>query len=349
MAPVRIGVVGYGVGGRYFHTPFIEAAEGIELAGVVTRAPGRRAEVTHDWPGVPVFKSLKALLESGVDAVTITTPAETHRELALEAITAGVPVIVDKPFMLTAEVGLEVTEAAERAGVLLSVFHNRRWDADIKTLAAVVEHSLLGDLWRVHSRMEFDAPASLPPGTDGGLLRDLGSHLVDQMLWLLGEVRSVNAHLSWLDLPEGRTDASFCLELQHVSGVRSNIESSKVNHVEVRQLRAYGSKGNYRHTSTDVQYQAILAGRKPAHDPAGWGYEHPARWGMLETADGRVSVPSEQGRYHDFYTEFAGAIRGTHRQPVPAREALRTLVVLDAARASAEQGCSVGINTRVRV
>ena len=103
--PVKLGVVGYGVGGRYFHTPFVEAAEGVELAGVVTRSPVRRAEVEQDWPGVPSSTSLGDLLASGVDAVTITTPPETRRELVLEALAAGVHVIADKPFAPTADGG----------------------------------------------------------------------------------------------------------------------------------------------------------------------------------------------------------------------------------------------------
>ena len=344
--PVKLGVVGYGAGGRFFHTPFIEAAEGIELAGVVTRSPKRRAEVADDWPGVPVFESLDALLDSGVDAVTISTPPETRRELVLEAIGAGVHVIADKPFAPSAEGGRELAAAAESADVLLSVFHNRRWDADIRTLATVVESGRLGELWRVHSRFDLDDPGTLEAGPAGGLLRDLGSHLVDQMLWLLGDVRSVNAHLDWMELPEGRTDAGFGLELEHASGVRSHVESSKVNHIEARELRAYGSEGSYRALGTDVQAQAIFAGRRPVNDPEEWGYEHPARWGMLATASGEVSMPSVQGRYQDFYTAFAAAIRGEGRQPVPASEGIRTLAVLDAARLSAEQGSSVAIDPR---
>ena len=135
----------------------------------------------------------------------------------------------------------------------------------------------------------------------------------------MGDVRSVNAHLDWLDLPAGRTDAGFCIEMEHTSGVRSQVESSKVNHIEARELRAYGSAGSYRSLGTDVQAQAIFAGLRPADDLAGWGYEVPDRWGVLATAEGDEPVPSEQGRHHDLYTAFAAAIRGEGPQPVPAR------------------------------
>src|SRR6478752_6597823 len=126
---VRIGVVGYGSGGRNFHTPFIEAAAGVELVGVVARSAERKAAIGRDWPGVPIYGSLTDLLAAGVDAVTITTPPATRRELVLEAVAAGVHVIADKPFAPTAADARELEHAAAEAGVLLSVYHNRRWDA----------------------------------------------------------------------------------------------------------------------------------------------------------------------------------------------------------------------------
>src|ERR1700750_3165753 len=146
---MRLGLVGYGVGGRYFHAPFIAAAKGVELAGVVTRSPERRTELGADFPDVPAYDSLTALLAAGVDAVTITTPPQTRRQLVLEAIAAGVPTVADKPFAPDVAGGRELVAAAEDAGVALNVFHNRRWDADIRTLAAVLKSGELGELWGV--------------------------------------------------------------------------------------------------------------------------------------------------------------------------------------------------------
>ena len=341
---MRIGVVGYGTGGRHFHTPFIAAAEGLALAGIVTRSPERRGEVAVDWPGVPTYDSLGDLLAAGVDAVTIATPPTTRRELVLEAVAAGVHVIADKPFAPTAEAARELEQAAAEAGVMLSVFHNRRWDADIRTLASVVESGDLGTLWRVHSRFDADDPATLEGGPGGGLLRDIGSHIVDQMLWLLGPVRSVNAHLDWVDLPDGQTDAAFAISMLHTSGVQSYVESSKINHIVAREFRAYGSEGSYRVMGSDVQAQAIFAGRRPTDDPEAWGYDAEKNWGVLATSAGKRRIPSAQGRYQDFYTQFAAAGRGDAEQPVAASEGIRTLTVLDAARASAQSRRSVDIS-----
>src|SRR3954452_10669695 len=134
MTPTRIGLAGYGFGGRIFHAPLIAAADGAELAGVVTRSPERRAEVAADHPGVPVFDSLAALREAGADAVAISTPAQTHVPLLLEAVSLGLAVVCDKPFAMDAEQARRAVEAAEEAGVVLSVYQNRRWDSDFLTV-----------------------------------------------------------------------------------------------------------------------------------------------------------------------------------------------------------------------
>ena len=172
---MRIGLVGYGVGGRYFHAPFIQAAEGCELTGIVARSPQRVAEVHQDLPGVPVFASLGELLDAGVDAVTISTPPQTRRELVLEAVGRGVNVIADKPFAPTAAAGQALVDAAAAAGVLLSVFHNRRWDTDIATLRGVLTRASGRGLAIRLSIRSRRAAGPWRPGPDGELLRDLAA------------------------------------------------------------------------------------------------------------------------------------------------------------------------------
>ena len=332
---MRIGVVGYGAGGKYFHAPFIEAADGVELAGFVARSPDKRAEVAADFPGIPVYGSLTEMLDAGVDAVTITTPPHTRRELVLEAIAAGVHVVADKPFAPDAASARELDEAARQAGVVLNVYHNRRRDADILTLAGVIASGQLGDVWRVHSIMDQDGADTLETGATGGLLRDLGSHLVDQMLWLLGPATHVYATLDWTDRFGEPTDCGFFLTLTHSSGAVSTVSASKLNHSTTRELRAYGSEGSYIASGADVQADALFAGRRPAMEHATWGIDVPENWGTLAVAGGRTRVPSAQGNYAGFYTEFARAVRDGEPGPVPAAEGVRTLEVLDAARRSA--------------
>jgi predicted dehydrogenase len=286
---------------------------------------------------VPAYDSLDDLLAVDVDAVTITTPPRTRRDLVLQAIAAGVPTVADKPFAPDAAAGRELVAAAKEAGVPLNVFHNRRWDADIRTLAAVLQGGELGELWGVESRMEQNNASTLEAGPDAGLLRDLGSHLVDQMLWLLGPAQTVYAELDYVGSEGGRTDCRFTVSLAHRDGVRSRLTASKINYVEMRELRVYGSNGSYLANSTDVQAQAILAGKRPVDEGSNWGYEAREHWGTLNTAAGSVPVPSQQGAYQDYYTCFAAALRGEAAFPVPSEEAVHTLEVLDAARTSATQ------------
>jgi predicted dehydrogenase len=332
---MRIGIVGYGAGGKYFHAPFIEAAGDIELVGIVARSDSKKAQVETDFPGLPVYASLSELLAAGVDAVTITTPPHTRHDLVMEAISAGVHVVADKPFAPTAAAARELAAAAEQAGVVLNVYHNRRRDADILTLADVLASGDVGELWRVHSLMDQDNADSLEVGATGGLLRDLGSHLVDQMLWLLGPASHVHATLDWTDRFGERTDCGFVVTMTHASGAASTVSASKLNHSATRELRAYGSKGSYVASGTDVQADAVLSGRRPAAEPETWGIEAPEHWGTLSTKGGREAVPSAQGNYADFYTEFARAVRGEGPEPVPAADGIRTLEVLDAAFRSA--------------
>lgn len=341
---MRIGLVGYGAGGRYFHAPYIAAARGVDLAGVVARAPETIARVQADWPGLPVHASLADMIAAGgIDAVTITTPPQTRRELVLQAMQAGLHVVADKPFAPSADVARELDAAAKAAGVTLAVYHNRRQDADFLTLRSVIETGRLGRLWRVHSRMEFDDPSTLEAGPTGGLLRDLGSHLVDQMLHLLGPVTTVSAYWDMIDTVDGQTDAGFVLNLQHESGVHSHLSASKLNRLTVREFRAYGENGSYVSSGTDVQTQAIFAGKRPADDLEAWGYEQPALWGTLSTRNNEERVPSLQGRYHKFYEDFALAASERSIPPVTAEQAAAALAVLDAARVSAQEGRTVHV------
>lgn len=341
---LRIGCVGYGTGGQHFHTPFIAAAQGCALAGIVARAEATIAKARADWPDVPIFPSLTAMIDAGVcDAVTITTPPQTRRALVLEAIAARLHVIADKPFAPNYEGAMELDAAAKAKGVMLGVYQNRRFDADLQTLKKIIDDGKVGKVWRIESRMDQDSPHTVERGPTGGLLRDLGSHVVDQMVYLLGPVATVDAQLDIVDFPEGPTDVSFTLTLRHKSGAHSHVSACKLNYIDDRELRVIGEKGSYVSKTIDIQALDIFAGKRPADDLAAWGYEPEANWGTLCTEKGAERVPSEQGRYHDYYTAFAAAVRDGTPPPVTAETGARTLAILDAARQSAGEGRSISL------
>jgi predicted dehydrogenase len=216
---VRIGLVGYSKGGRFFHAPLIVAAAGCELAGVVTRSAERRRDLERDHPGTPAYDDLAQLADAGVDAVTVSTPADTHVPLALEAVSRGLPVVCDKPFALESSAARQAVEAAERAGVLLTVYQNRRFDADLLTVRAVIDSGEVGRVTRFESRIEQYTPPGGIPASGGGILLDLGAHVVDQSLLLFGPVGSVYAELDDVGGAPGR----FFIALRHTNGVVSHL------------------------------------------------------------------------------------------------------------------------------
>ncbi|MRX45184.1 Gfo/Idh/MocA family protein [Agromyces kandeliae] len=340
---IRVGLVGYGVGGRLFHSPYIRASRECRLVGIVARSPERVAKARRDHPDVRVFASLGDLMDAGVDAVVVSTPPHTRRELVLESIGRGVHVVADKPFAPTAQDGRELADAAERAGVVLNVFHNRRWDTDIVTARSIIVSGALGRITRLDLRCDQDDPATLEGGPEGGLLRDLGSHVVDQALHLLGPARFVSAQLDWRDLLAGRTDTGFTITIEHESGAHSHVSASKVNRLSSRELRVHGDRGSYRSDFADVQFEALRRGESPIGGRDTWGYESEERWGVLAVESGTRRIPSLQGDYAAFYDAFAEAVQAGGPGPVPAREGIEVLAALDAARASAAEHRTVPV------
>lgn len=339
---MKLGLVGYGFGGRFFHAPFLRACDAVEIGGVVARAPETVANVKTDLPGVPTFGSLTEMIEVGaVEAVTITTPPASRKALVLEAISAGLHVVADKPFAVQPADAREMTDAAAAAGVVLTVFQNRRWDTDVRTLKRVIDDGKLGKIQRVHNRMEFPSLKGLLPGPGGGLLDDLGSHVVDQMLWLLGPAEAVEAQVVTGDVGDAVVDVSFVIKLRHANGAQSYIEASKANNLHFRELRAYGDLGAYIAHGTDVQTRAVLGGLSPLDDPEGWGIEPDEGLGTLYLASGAAKVRSEQSNVTDFYAKFAAAVSNGAPAPVSAEDGIHTVSVLEAARQSAAYGRTV--------
>jgi predicted dehydrogenase len=335
-SPVRFGLVGYGTGGRLFHAPLIASGAGCELAGVLTRSPQRREELARNHPGTPAFDSLGALAGAGIEAVAISTPADTHMALAREALGLGLAVVSDKPFALDAGSARETVELAERLGRPLSVYQNRRWDSDLLTVRRLVADGELGRVTRFESRFERFAPQPGPRAAGGGTLLDFGSHLVDQALTLFGPADRVYAELHVRD--DSGLDDDFFVALRHRSGVLAHLSGSWVQGAPGPRLRVTGTTGTYVVDLLDGQEEALRAGRSPATEGDRWGVEAEERWGRIRRGTTAEPVPSERGRWDTFYPAFAAAVRGAGPVPVDPWDAVAGLEVLDAARASAAAG-----------
>jgi predicted dehydrogenase len=335
--PVRIGLVGYGFGGRYFHAPLLAAADECDFLGVVTTADERRSQLAAEHPSAQVYDDLAALAAAGAEAVAISTPVATHVPLVQEALRLGLAVAVDKPFALDAAAARETVELAERLGVPLTVYQNRRWDSDFLTLRRLIDAGEIGDVTRFESRFERFVPAKGPSAAGGGSLRDFGSHLVDQALVLFGPARDVYAR--WHQRPDlDDRDDEFFVALTHVRGVRSHLSGSWVEGAPDLRFRVTGTTGSYVVDGVDGQEQALIDGRTPATDGDAWGAEPEDRWGFVQRGAERATVPSERGRWDTYYPAFARAVRGEGPLPVDPWDSVRALEVLDAARVSATTG-----------
>jgi len=336
MEPVRFGLVGYGFGGRYFHAPLLAAAPECAFLGVVTSSPERRELLAREHPGTAAFGSLQELAHAGAEAVAISTPADTHSELTDAALDLGLAVVCDKPFALDAAAARASVERAERLGLALASYQNRRWDSDFRTVRSLVDGGELGTVTRFESRFERFTPEPGPAPSGGGTLLDFGAHLVDQALVLLGPVASVYAE--WR-VRDNDLDDDVFVALTHVSGARSHLAGSWSEGAPGDRFRVTGAGGSYVVGGPmDGQEAALVAGQTPVTLGAGWGAEPPERWGRVQRGDVAERVPTLPGAWQTFYPAFAAAVRGTGPSPVDPRDVVATMTVLDAARRSATEG-----------
>jgi predicted dehydrogenase len=340
---VRFALLGYGFGGRYFHAPLLASAADCDFVGVVTRSAERRDLLAAEHPGARTFDRLEDVVDAGVEAVAISTPADTHSELTDRALELGLHVVCDKPFALDAAAATRTVEVAARNGRLVAPYQNRRWDSDFLTVRALVESGRLGAILRFESHFERFSDTG-PGAAGGGALLDFGSHLVDQALVLFGPVATVFAE--WRIRDTGRDDDVF-VALTHASGTRSHLWGSWSQGAPGLRFRVAGTDGAYTVDGPmDGQEPALVGGDTPATLGDSWGTEPEWRWGVIRrgTDDAEV-VPTVPGAWHTFYPAFAAAVRGEGAVPVAADDAVATATVLDAARRSATTGEAVRLGS----
>ncbi|MFE8601610.1 oxidoreductase [Archangium violaceum] len=332
-APIRTGLIGYGLSGARFHAPLLAAEPAFSLAAVATR---KASEVARDWPGARVLSQDELLAEPSLELVIIATPNDSHAALAERALLAGKHVVVEKPFTLDSADALRLDALARERGRCLTVFHNRRWDGDFLTVRQLLEQGRLGRLFSFESHFDRFRPQVKArwkeddvPG--GGTLWDLGSHLIDQALQLFGMPESITA-----DLGRQRTGARatdwFHLLLRY-GELRVLLHSGSVVHEPWPRFVLQGEAEAWSKYGLDPQEEQLGAGLRPGM--AGWGIEPPERSGRM--SHGGI-VPGLPGRYEAFYRQLAVAIAGEGPVPVTAESAAQVIRVIEAAERSAREG-----------
>lgn len=341
-APFRTAVVGFGISGKVFHAPLIAANPDFSLDAIVTSHPGRAAEAARLYPQARIVATPEELfaVAADLDLVILGTPPHTHYGLAATAIAHGLNVVVDKPFVPTSALGGELISRAADGGVQLTVFQNRRWDADFLTLRKVLASGALGEVTSFESRFEWWRPEGFGNWRDtvslaegGGILHDLGAHLIDQAIELFGPVeRSYGETANRGPHPDAADTEAF-VSLLHASGVRTRLWMNGMAAQAGARFHVLGSRAGYTKWGLDGQEPALAAGVVPS-DPA-YGLEPQEHWGLLGTDGAAEPVTPERGGYPQFYVQLAAALRGRGPVPVDPAGPLEVLKVIEGIHALA--------------
>jgi scyllo-inositol 2-dehydrogenase (NADP+) len=342
--PIRTVVVGYGLAGRWFHCPLIRRQPGLALAGVVARDPAARAGAEADW-GVRGYASLdEALGDDGVRLVVIATPHDSHAELTVRTLEAGKDCVVDKVMALSVAEADRMIEARDRAGRMLSVFHNRRWDWDFLTLERMLGAGLIGRPLLFESAVCRHAPPRTWRGqarAAGTILHDWGAHLVDQALRLgLGPCRRVAAWLTPAPWP-GVDTGGHGRVVMEFDGALFQVETSRVCRLDRPRWWVVGTDGGLVKFGVDPQEDALRAGDLDRAE------EPPGHRAVLRRADatGAVAespVETVRGSWDAYYANVAEHLAGRAPLAVTAEQAREVVRVLDAAARAAADHTVVG-------
>lgn len=341
--PLRVALLGYGLAGRVFHAPLISAEPLLHLSAIVTADPERAAQAAAHNPGAMVLDSADEVWRrpEDFDLVVVGTANVAHVPQATAALDAGMHVVVDKPVAADAATTRQLIAHAERAGRQLHVFQNRRWDSDFRTLQALLPEC--GRIHRFESRFERWRPEpkgvwreSADPAAMGGQLLDLGAHLVDQALLLLGPASAVTAVVNRVRAADQADDDALVL-IEHHGGATSVLSVSAVTAVPGPRFRLLGSDGGVVIDLADTQEDVLRAGGRPggAASDRPWGVEPADRTAHIVTRHGERVAPLLHGAWPEYYRRVARAIVFDEPAPVPMADVLAAMRVLDAARRSA--------------
>ncbi|MEA5455199.1 Gfo/Idh/MocA family oxidoreductase [Sinomonas sp. JGH33] len=335
---IRTAIVGFGVSGGVFHGPLLGANRSYSVEAVVTGNPERVAAARKRFPRAFIVKDYAALLELvddgtlELDLMVLGTPPALHREQAIAAVERGLHIVVDKPFAPSLEDAQAMTDAAAAAGVVLTVFQNRRWDGDFLTVADLVRAGRLGEVRTFESRFEWWRPEGFGNWRDaaaaddgGGLLTDLGSHLIDQATQLFGQVEDARADLRRHSDGLGGDEDSFA-ELRHASGVVSRLWMNGLAPARGPRFHVLGSRAGFTSWGLDGQEAALATGADPRKP--GYGAVPSREPARLSDGSSAIDVGLLPGDYPAFYRLLADAVHRNGPLPVEPAEALETLRII---------------------
>lgn len=348
--PVRTALLSYGMSGEVFHAPLISANAGFELVSVVER---RSARSSSHYREVKLARSVDEVInDPQIELIVVNTPNETHFDYASRAMRAGKHVVVEKPFTVTTDEARELIDISKATGRVLTVFQNRRWDSDFLTVKRVLGEGRLGKI------AEFSAHYDrfrnyIEPNTwkeerrrGTGILYNLGSHMLDQVVVLFGLPEFVDARIG-VQRPGGRVDDFYDIRLEYANHLVI-VKSSYLVKATMPRYIVHGVNGSFVKYGIDPQEQALKEKRR-VDDPS-WGVEPPDQGGKISLLEDGQNVEelviSERGHYGIFYDNLFEVIRGNASLHVPAEEPLQIIGLIEACYASSESKCAVRVTRK---
>lgn len=347
MDPIKTALCSFGMSGRLFHAPFIHVNPGFALQGVWERT---KKDIHKFYPEAVSYDTYEALLaDENVELVIVNTPNVTHFDFAKKALLAGKHIVVEKPFTVTVEEGDELIALAKEKGKIISVYQNRRYDSDYRTVKKVLDEKILGDL--VEAEIHYDRYAKelsykvhKETAVQGsGSLYDLGAHLIDQALQLFGWPQSVFADIR-IVRPASVVDDNFELILYYPA-LRVRLRATYLALEPIPGYVLHGTNGSFLKPKTNIQEAALLAKKLPQGED--WGKEDESEWGLLVTEKLGVvrkeKIQSLRGQYMDFFDGIYNSIRLGHPVPIDAEEGLGVIKIITAAFKSNESGKIISV------
>lgn len=351
MRIINTALIGFGMAGSVFHSPILSSMEGYNITKIYTNNADSIRKINKLYPSTMVVSEVKEILsDPEVELVVIASPNAHHFSLTTEALLAGKHVVVDKPFTINTAEAEELIALAQKQGRVLSVFQNRRWDSDFKTVQRVIESGLLGSIVECEIHMdryrnvikdrawrEADIPGS-------GVLYDLGSHLIDQTLSLFGTPRALTADLR-MQRQIAKTIDNFELIL-HYDKLKVTLKSGMLVRAELPHFILLGENGSFVKYGVDIQEEDLKAGLTPL-TKSNWGEEPEQLYGTLYTTanglDIKGKVKSEKGDYRAYYTNIYDVLVHHKELLVKPEQARNTIKLIEYAMESSEKQRTVSI------
>ena len=344
---IKTGICSYGMSGKLFHAPFVEAHPGFELSGIVER---NNNDSREKYPGSKLYRSVEELIaDDNLQLIVVNTPTHLHYEQVKMALVACKQVVVEKPFAITVKEAEELAELAIKQNAQLSIYQNRRYDGDYRAVKKVIDEKLLGDLREVEIRYDRYRPGyGGKPHKEGdypgaGLIYDLSPHLVDQALQLFGWPKALFADV-W-KMRDDVVPPDYFEMLFYYDKLRVRLKATCVCRETVPGYMLHGMKGSFLQQRSDMQEVQLLAGAVPSLES--WCPAPLQPDGLLHTEiNGEVvykQLTSEAGNYMGYYDDLYKSLTGNGPNPVAPEDGIKTIRIIEAALLSAKEGRKINM------